>query len=119
MNHYLATFTRVKDHLLKQDARSYGVLPNGRMGCAYRDSRGRSCAVGCLISDEHYSPDLEGDNLNNTDIQNAVKMSGIQWDDDMKNMLLDLQEIHDNTSVEYWSTRLSLFRDNHQELFSK
>ena len=42
-------------HLAQQKTRSH---LDGQ-GCAYRGREGRKCAVGCLISDDEYSPDME------------------------------------------------------------
>lgn len=48
-------FNYVTAHLFKQ-----GRLALSMGKCRYRGSEGTSCAVGCLIRDEHYSPYLEG-----------------------------------------------------------
>lgn len=37
-----------------------GFAVNGTLGCAYRTRDGRKCAVGHLIPDEIYKPDMEG-----------------------------------------------------------
>ena len=50
-------FNKVADHLLTQGrvATSSTTLPT----CAYRSTDGATCAVGCLIPDELYVPEME------------------------------------------------------------
>ncbi len=50
-----AVFDKVVKHLLTQKRRS-----EGKQGCAYRGKDGDMCAVGCLISDKAYDPEIEG-----------------------------------------------------------
>lgn len=68
-----------------------------RAGCSYRDPRGNKCAVGWLIPDENYSPDLEGCYARNQMILRAIdpKYGTILNDD--ANFLRDMQaRIHDD-----------------------
>lgn len=46
---------RISLHLTVQKARSVGEDDK----CMYRDGHGRMCAVGCLIDDAHYRPQME------------------------------------------------------------
>jgi hypothetical protein len=46
------------DHLATQKARAWSE-DNGT--CGYRTETGLMCAVGCLIPDELYDPEIEGD----------------------------------------------------------
>ena len=46
-------------HVLKQGVKC--VDEDG--ACVYRDSGGSSCAIGSLIKDEHYTPDIEATTL--------------------------------------------------------
>ena len=48
-------FDQVKNHLINQGEQS---LNSGGL-CVYRNANGLSCAAGCLISQEEYSPDFE------------------------------------------------------------
>lgn len=50
-----STLSTIATHLAKQRGQSHS---NGR--CMYRNGSGRMCAVGCLIPDELYHPNLEG-----------------------------------------------------------
>ena len=42
-------------HLVKQGVRSV----DARGDCVYRDAYGNECAIGCLIPDELYDPEME------------------------------------------------------------
>ena len=51
-----SVYDKVCAHLAAQKTRSMNAN-----GCAYRGALGRSCAVGCLIPDEIYDPDMDLD----------------------------------------------------------
>jgi hypothetical protein len=53
-------FTKTVQHLRKQGRRA--INPDDG-GCAYRGSDGTSCAVGCHIANEDYTPDMESHGL--------------------------------------------------------
>lgn len=101
-------YTRVKAHLLTQNAKAR--LPDDR-GCAYRDSLGRKCAIGCLILDEHYTPFLEGAGVRSDQVQAALAKSGIKFNANSVDeaFLQQLQGIHDNDSVVDWPRLLTRF----------
>jgi len=98
-------FDQVINHLRKQGGRSTfdedEFVDTGELeykGCAYRGSEGRKCAAGCLIGDDEYSVELEGQNweyLSLKDIVPRTKMS----------LITELQYLHDNVSQESWNTR--------------
>jgi hypothetical protein len=50
-------------HLRTQGRRSIVTALSGRDHCAYRGSDGLKCAIGVMIPDELYSPDMEGASL--------------------------------------------------------
>jgi hypothetical protein len=52
-------FDVVKTHLKNQEMPSTYRSKNGCLGGAYRNSLGQKCAVGCLIPDEKYKPEIE------------------------------------------------------------
>ena len=60
--------------------------------CAYRGANGRMCAVGCLIDDAHYSPQLEQRGATDPRVVAAVRGSG--WNA-RGSMLIGLQDAHD------------------------
>lgn len=49
-------FTKMVNHLTKQQGRSFGLAGL----CMYRSPDGLMCAVGCLIPDEQYVPQMDG-----------------------------------------------------------
>jgi len=65
-------------------------------GCMYRSPGGSKCAVGLLIDDAHYSPDLEGKALENSLVLDAVGLSiGRSLTEQEIYTLAKLQEQHD------------------------
>lgn len=107
-------FTKVKTHLLKQRRRSNGWA-NG--ACMYRGTKGSKCAVGCVITDEAYSPDIEflaiphvAGNIS-TKLDSALELSGISSDSYL--LLKDLQVLHDTADVATWDQALKTVALNH------
>lgn len=105
MNTLQQVFDYVATHLLTQDGRSYAESGS----CAYRGEGGRSCAVGCLIKEEHYSSNLEGRPANDPCVRLAIKKSGVQLDEIryVAALLTQLQVIHDSVPVVAWKARLT------------
>jgi hypothetical protein len=101
-------FDRVSIHLILQSKKS-----TNEVGCAYRGDGGTMCAVGCLIKDEHYSKVLEGRTIGNEHVICALRKSlPSQAIHEYFNLILRLQEIHDECISEDWSVRLKqLARD--------
>ena len=90
-------FDKVVNHLMTQGKRA-GILGDDSVfECRYRAEDGKKCAVGCLITDDAYTPDIEGSNISARSVQDAIRNSGIkmQEEDEIFNMLNDLQYIHD------------------------
>lgn len=81
---------RIRDHLTKQKAQSRG--PNG---CAYRGDGGVMCAVGCLITDDGYSPNIEDIGSDAVIIRDALIRSGVDVDSFDRKLLRDWQRYHD------------------------
>ena len=107
-----ALYDRVAEHLLTQNARARDP-DNAR--CAYRGEGDLKCAVGCLITDEHYNAELEGDSVYAEPVQEVVRASidpqGLLTDADWsttKDLLGKLQKMHDNFDPEGWPTRIFL-----------
>ena len=105
-------YNPVRDHLLKQGARSVSV--NGYGGCEYRSDDGLKCAVGCLIPDEMYSTRLEGRGVRSEEVirvlKNAGVLDGIVYSgrgDERLNMLDELQNIHDRKTPDVWAEHLN------------
>jgi len=79
-------FDRVSKHLLKQGEKSVG--PDGI--CRYRGPRGLKCAIGCLIPNSRYHPDLEGQS---TYAPAVIAAAG--YTKDQIKLVLELQNLHD------------------------
>ena len=67
-------FDQMLTHLRNQGTKAY--LKKGT--CAYRGEHGHKCAIGCLITDAGYLPEVEGNSPDEPCIQEALKRSG--WD---------------------------------------
>ena len=100
-----AVFNKVVNHLRTQNAKSMSMIPDRKLTCAYRGDNGCKCAVGCLIDDAHYSPSLEGTNVESLRVRSALIKSGIDIDGNDLNvlhLLYQLQQVHDFQDVENW-----------------
>jgi len=99
-------FTKVESHLLTQNQRSENEL-----GCRYR-SEGLMCAVGCLLSDDVYTTDIEGMCAHSLPVS---VLKTIIKDDEMEtgiNLLGELQDLHDIYTVNTWRTKLNTIADD-------
>jgi len=105
-------FTKVKGHLLAQGCRSAGDPGTGFTGCRYRGLENTKCAVGFLIKDKFYTPSIEGQSVQNSEVFSVVKLSlmedGYHNPDysTLKGLLMDLQAMHDQSKVEDWGVEL-------------
>ena len=93
-------FEFVKQHLLTQGQKS-----SSSTSCYYKNPKGLSCAIGCLIENEFYNDNLEFKNGDDPIVIDAVTKSLPNWVIN-KNMLLDLQVVHDEYEVEEWEWKL-------------
>lgn len=109
-------FTASATHLLKQMERSsiFGFT------CAYRNGVGLSCAVGCLIPDETYTADLEGNHCLEPGIVNVLAGLGLCYVGDLLtsgmanepvegsrlHLMRRLQMVHDSVKPEDWRGHL-------------
>ena len=103
-----AVFDKVVKHLLTQNR-----LSEGKRGCAYRDKDGDMCAVGCLISDKAYDPEIEGHSVFHLRVQETLAKSGVPTYNKMKFLLADLQYLHDECSISLWKTDLQDLARHH------
>ena len=104
-------FKTVKTHMLKQKVKS--VLGGIDRGCAYRGENGLTCAVGCLIKDEHYDHVLEECNSEHKAVIRAVENSldvSLRERDIL--MLSCLQSIHDDEPEGNWHQELDDLEDS-------
>ena len=106
MNINEALFKLSADHLIKQGKEAV----KDEFECVYRcHSTGRKCAVGALISDDHYDPDIEGYTIKSCDLileliarSNNVPVESINVD-----VMNALQFIHDEHDPIDWPIALT------------
>ena len=87
-------FDYVVTHLKNQGSQSLlqSLSSPNVLGCAYRGADNKMCAVGCLIADDEYNPDMEACNINELSKEGAIpdRLEPHLW------MLAELQALHDN-----------------------
>ena len=105
-------FDRVARHLLTQgEPCADGNADRRYAKCLYRGPGGRSCAVGCLITDANYSADLEGTSMLDSSVPPtgaplrlysavARSLGAEALTNDQIDLLRDLQEAHDDAKDE-------------------
>ncbi len=96
-------YSKVRAHLLTQGQKSR--VGGARGSCKYRTPGGLKCAIGCLIPDDCYSPQLEGQILIiSDDITNLItELYGEQ----SLGLLYELQVLHDGTEADTWEEGLN------------
>ncbi len=87
-------FTKVATHLLKQNDKA-----ETDEGCALRGSSGTSCAVGCLLRDDEIA-----DDVSECAEETCDRLPKFQ---PFRDLLEDLQGIHDARDPDVWPTELS------------
>ena len=106
-------FDKVITHLVTQKVQSRTNSDWG--GCAYRGENGLSCAVGCLISDEDYRPEMDDSDVieMGTDIGAILNVFPHlpEWMRLNRDLLSDLQGIHDTD----YDTAFSFSDDDFRE----
>jgi hypothetical protein len=105
-------FNRVVTHLRAQGRKSVAGLGSDRPFCLYRgDDGASSCAVGCLIPDDVYTPEMEGRGIDELVEQFCVieqLFAGVEY-----SLLKDLQHLHDTRDVEDWEGSFRFVARNH------
>lgn len=104
-------FEIVEKHMLTQSKKSF-LDDDPDRSCAYWGVDGLRCAVGCLITEDAYTPELEGQGvLFDEDVHTALEKSlGIKPSKGLLGLLDDLQSIHDETPVGSWKAELERMR---------
>jgi hypothetical protein len=87
-------FTQVKNHLLLQNEKS---MTGG--GCAYRGDHNLQCAAGCLMTDKEANKFTESRSWH-------VLIQAGQVPQKHKELIQDLQDIHDDERPEEWPESL-------------
>ncbi len=99
-------FTQARDHLLKQNCKSNwkGTISTD-LTCKYRGHNGTMCAVGCFISDEEYSIDMDTKGLTNL---GGLVQQGLfpRLEDEKLYLLHALQIVHDQNEPTTWAEKL-------------
>ena len=108
MNKSKEIFRKISRHLLTQNERSLV-----EEDCFYRQPEtGLSCAVGCLIDNDHYSVSLEGLRAHEPPVQKAISDSlGFELAYEEIRILMDLQNLHDYHPPTEWVKQLDLLAD--------
>lgn len=78
--------------------------------CAYRGDDGCRCAVGCLITDPNYGPELEGLGVESTKVKAALEASGVPCTTENVAVMARLQDLHDNVDPSRWRLVLDVER---------
>lgn len=81
-------FDTVATHLFAQGEQAI----DGQGSCVYRSDNGLKCAVGCLIPDESYTTEMEGNAAQDL----GTRFNLPEWFKDNGLLLQELQEVHDN-----------------------
>jgi hypothetical protein len=89
-------FTKVVLHLRKQGEKSQN---EDKTLCLYRGPNGLMCAVGCLIPDEEYRPELES-SVVDIIYDKVDSLKGLNID-----MLTEVQKVHDMDCVTVWEDK--------------
>lgn len=86
--------------------------------CRYRMPDGNRCFIGGLIPDSEYSPKFERETPNfGRHAEEIRKAAGIP--DDLAEFASDLQQIHDNKSMEKWPLSFEKFAHEHGIRFDR
>lgn len=102
-------FNTVKEHLLKQNIKSLAMINGRDMGCAYRGEHSRKCAIGCLIKDKHYTPELEGRTVGVLEVKHALHLSGVDvMNVEIIGLLSRLMSCHDQAAPVTWASELGV-----------
>jgi len=102
-------YERVSAHLLTQRA----VSEDDNGSCRLRCEDGRRCAIGSLISDEIYCPNVEGigisyyQHASDGALLQMLYASNVNaYDQEIMALLIELEVVHDDASVSEWPTLL-------------
>jgi hypothetical protein len=109
-------FERVSTHLLRQRA----VSEDDDGSCRLRGANGRKCAIGSLVCDDLYEEHLEGVGISyyrhaqDGDLLRALYASNVNaYDPNVIDLLMELEQIHDDASVDEWPHLLAVLGRRH------
>jgi hypothetical protein len=109
-------FQRVSAHLLAQRA----VSEDENGSCRLRSGDGRKCAIGSLVADHAYKPEIEGIGISyykhakDGTLLRALYASDVNaYDPAIIDLLIELEEVHDDFSVDEWPRLLERVGQRH------
>jgi hypothetical protein len=105
-------FNHVARHLFRQHDVAIITNKEGNRECRYRDDHSRKCAVGSLIDDAIYSPNIEGTPVSDLGFVISASIGFMPTDEDLA-ILRRLQGIHDSQKVEAWPEGLASLAKEH------
>lgn len=112
-------FDKVVGHLRDQGKKS-SLCTNDGVTCLYRHPEGLKCAAGCLMKDEYYYQAIEGKNVESWIVQDILKVSGVDMDDDnIFSLVKELQSFHDFTSPTLWKTNFKEIAKIHGVIYTE
>lgn len=96
-------FDFIAHHLLTQNEKALHIEEDGEQNCKYRlkkeDGTVLRCAAGCLIPDEDYKDEIEGEKW-------VAAIEKMKITDKHNSIISGLQSIHDFQKVEVWERKL-------------
>jgi hypothetical protein len=109
-------YERVCAHLLSQRA----VSEDDNGSCRLRSQNGHKCAIGSLVNDEVYHPDIEGTGISyyrhaqDGNLLRALYASEVNaYDPSIVELLCELEQVHDDASVDQWPRLLTALGKRH------
>jgi len=109
-------YERVAAHLLAQRA----VSEDDNGSCRLRSPQGHKCAIGSLVRDEVYDAGLEGVGISyyrhaqDGELLRALYASNVNaYDPNVIDLLIELEQIHDDASIEEWPHLLATLGKRH------
>ncbi|WP_225936182.1 hypothetical protein [Caballeronia sp. NK8] len=109
-------YERVSEHLLTQRA----VSEDDNGSCRLRSPEGRKCAIGSLVNDDLYEPELEGVGISyyrhaqDGKLLRALFASNVNaYDPNIIDLLIELEEIHDYADIDEWPELLAALGKRH------
>lgn len=109
-------FDKVAKHLLTQNTKCADGL-----SCYYMMNN-LKCAIGCLIDEKHYYPDLEHLPASHIEVRQVLFKSNVIdnviLNNEIEKLLIDLQFIHDQYSPDKWKNKLIELAKKHDLEFN-
>lgn len=107
-------FDKVSQHLIKQNRQCALFDESGAMyECLYRDANGLACAIGCLIPEDKYHPNMEGNGGIGGNIFVDLVIEELYGSDVDFPFLRSLQYIHDSFNPSDWKEKFTQYALDH------